>query len=86
MKTRIIRIGNSHGLRIPKLILEQVGLALDGEVEIKVRSDSLLVSRTAKPRAGWAAAFQKMTGNGDDALLQEEGFVKTKWEDEGWQW
>ncbi len=86
MKTRIIRIGNSQGLRIPKLMLEQTGLALDGEVEIKVRSDSLLVSRTAKPRAGWAAAFQEMARNGDDALPIDDVLSTTTWEDEGWLW
>ena len=33
MKTRIVSIGNSQGIRIPKLLLEQTGLS--GEVEIR---------------------------------------------------
>lgn len=69
MKTRIVSDGNSQGIRIPKPLLEQTGLS--GEVEISAE-DGTLVSRPAKkPRAGWAAAFQKMGRRGDDALLDE---------------
>jgi len=85
MKTHIIRIGNSHGLRIPKPILDEIGLAAEGEVELKVRNNALIISRSAKPRAGWAAAFREMARHGDDRLLVEE-ILPTKWEHEEWQW
>ena len=67
MKTRIVRIGNSQGIRIPKLLIEQAGLS--GEVEVIVRNNSLVIRAAAHPRAGWAAAFQKMAERGDDRLL-----------------
>lgn len=67
MKTRIIRIGKSHGIRIPKPLLEQIGLK--GEVEISVRAERLVITPAAPPRAGWASAFREMARNGDDALL-----------------
>ena len=41
MKTRIVRIGNSQGIRIPKPLLEQTGLR--GEVEISAQDDSLII-------------------------------------------
>jgi antitoxin MazE len=70
MKTRIIRIGNSQGIRIPKRLLEQTGLR--GEVEISVLGNSLLIRPAGKPpRAGWAAAFREMARRGDDALLDD---------------
>ena len=85
MKSRIIRIGNSQGIRIPKTMLEQTGL--NGEVDLEIRDDALIVSPSAqKPRAGWAAAFKEMARREDDALLDEGGFLPTQWEEEEWQW
>src|ERR1700676_3709733 len=69
MKTRIVRIGNSQGLRIPQALLDQTGLS--GEVEILAKGDGLVIRPAHKPRAGWAAAFQEMARRGDDALLDE---------------
>jgi antitoxin MazE len=81
MKTRIVRIGNSHGVRIPKPLLEQVGLR--GEVEIDVQDGSLVI-KPATPRAGWAEAFQAMAEQGDDALLDPA--TPTSWDEEEWEW
>ena len=83
MKTRIVRIGNSRGIRIPKQLLEQTGLV--GEVEIKVEGNTLLLQPTVKPRAGWAAAFKQMAEQGDDALLDEVP-SHSSWDDEEWEW
>ena len=46
VKTNIIKIGNSQGIRIPKPLLEQVGLS--GEVELEVQADTLLRVRVGK--------------------------------------
>ena len=83
MKTRIVRIGNSQGIRIPKPLLEQTGLS--GEVNITVRDKALVIQRADKPRAGWAAAFQKMAQNGDDALL-DDNTALSSWDEEEWEW
>jgi antitoxin MazE len=66
MKTRIVRIGNSYGIRIPKKILDQTGLK--GEVEIIAGLGSLTI-RGKKPREGWARAFEEMARRGDDVPL-----------------
>jgi antitoxin MazE len=78
MKTRIVRIGNSQGIRIPKSLLEQTGL--QGEVEILVESDSLVIRRARKPREGWDAAFQEMARRGDDALIDGETPFLSAWD------
>jgi antitoxin (DNA-binding transcriptional repressor) of toxin-antitoxin stability system/antitoxin component of MazEF toxin-antitoxin module len=49
MKARIVRIGNSQGIRIPKPLLEQTGLA--DEVELEVEGDCLVVRAAGRPRA-----------------------------------
>jgi hypothetical protein len=44
MKTRIIRIGNSQGFRIPKLYLEQSGLG--EEVQLEVQAGEIIIRST----------------------------------------
>jgi antitoxin MazE len=58
LKTNVVRIGNSQGVRIPKTLLEQCHL--QGEVELEPRSDYLILRSAKKPRTGWDAAFEAM--------------------------
>lgn len=82
MKTQIIKIGNSKGIRIPKPLLEQSNL--DGEVELEVRDEGLLIKSSKKPRATWAKAFKEMSENDEDEMLIEDS--ATDFEREEWQW
>ena len=84
MKTRIVRIGNSRGIRIPKPLLEQTGL--HGEVEIRVADNTLIVQSPRKPRAGWAASFQMMAQRGDDVLIDDTGSSLSAWDENEWEW
>jgi antitoxin MazE len=83
MRTRIVRIGNSQGVRISKRLLEQTGLK--EEVEIEVEGNTLVIRPVTGPRAGWAEAFQAMSREGDDALLDEE-VIPTRWDEDEWRW
>jgi antitoxin MazE len=82
MKAKIIRIGNSQGIRIPKPLLEQTGLSED--VELVVRADEIVIRSAKAPRADWAAAFERMAEAGDDELLED--LVETEWDKEEWEW
>ena len=82
IKTRIIKIGNSQGIRIPKLLLEQSGM--NGEVQIDLEGDHLTIRSVVRPRAGWDEALAKMSENGDDVLLDE--YVPTEWDENEWEW
>jgi len=84
MKSKIVKIGNSRGIRIPKPFIEQTGLG--EEVEIQVEGNRLIIGTAARPRAGWEAAFQKMANAGDDALLDGDVQVPTSWEEAEWEW
>ncbi len=69
MKTELVRIGNSRGIRIPKPIIEQCGL---GEtVELRVENECLVISSKRQPRAGWSQAFKAGGSSEDDELLLE---------------
>ena len=84
MKTTVIRIGNSRGIRIPKAVLNECGLT--GPVELEVRGGQLVVRRIARPRSGWEEAFRRMKEHGDDALLDRDSFPATKWDRTEWKW
>ena len=84
VKTRIIKMGNSKGVRIPKPILEQ--LALGEEVELLVRGDELVIRPGKRPRSGWEDQFQRMAERGDDRLLDEETVSSTRWGQDEWEW
>ena len=86
VRTRIVRIGNSQGVRIPKLLLEQVNLTEDEEVELEVQSEQILIRPTYEARHGWEAAFQAMANQQDDELLDEEVVSTTAWDEEEWEW
>jgi antitoxin MazE len=82
MRAKIVQVGNSRGIRIPKPLLEQTGL--DGEVEIDVDGNRLIIAPVAKPRAGWAAAFQAMAEQKANTLIDSP--TPTKFDEEEWAW
>jgi len=84
MKTRIIKIGNSQGVRIPKLYLRQSGLG--EEVELESHNGEIVIRSSGHPRHGWAQAFKTMAENGDDKLLDEESLNQSSWDETEWQW
>ncbi len=67
MKTRIVRIGNSQGIRIPKILLERSSLA--EEVELEARDHQIIIRSAKQPRQDWESAFRAMAERGDDVLL-----------------
>ena len=81
-KTRIIRIGNSRGIRVPKALLDQA--ELPEEVEVHARPGRLIVRGVRRPRAGWAEAARRMHEQGDDRLLDKP--AKTTFDQEEWTW
>ncbi len=84
VRSRIVKIGNSQGIRIPKLLLEQANLV--DEVELQVEDDQLIVRPVVPTRANWEEAFRAMAEQGDDQLLEESELTLTQWEEEEWEW
>ena len=83
MKTSIIRIGNSWGVRIPGPILKQCGLK--GHVEMNVKDNALVITPVREARSGWSDAFKSMAERGDDAPLLNENDLSGQDENE-WLW
>lgn len=84
MRARVIKIGNSQGLRIPKAILEQTGIMDD--VEIEVEKNRIIIRPVKNARAGWDKAFKKMGEKGDDKPLIDETDISNSWDEEEWHW
>jgi antitoxin MazE len=81
---RLIRIGNSRGIRIPKALLDQADLE-GRELELRLVDDGLLVTPAARARHGWQAAFEAMAAAGDDAPLLPNHPL-ARFDEEDWEW
>jgi antitoxin MazE len=82
MKSRIVQIGNSQGIRLPKVLLEEAQLA--DEVELEAGPGRIVIRRATRPRAGWAAAAQRMRERGEDHLLDPP--TSTRFDRDEWKW
>jgi antitoxin MazE len=81
-KTRIVQIGNSKGIRVPKMLLEYA--QLPNEVELQAEHGRLIVRAAQGPRAGWADAAKAMHARGDDQLL--DATIYSQFDDKEWRW
>ncbi|MBP5976041.1 AbrB/MazE/SpoVT family DNA-binding domain-containing protein [Brasilonema sp. CT11] len=83
IKTHLVRIGNSKGVRLPKALLAISGI--EGAVEIVASEGSIMIRRASEVRRGWEAQFQEMSALGDDMLLLGDEPL-TQWDKEEWEW
>ena len=84
MKTNIVQIGNSKGIRLPKSVLEQCHLK--DSVELLVEGNVLTVRPIHAPRSGWSEAFSDMARNNDDKPLDVDTGLATEWDESEWRW
>jgi len=70
MKTTLISIGNSRGVRIPKPFIEQCGLS--EEVEMDVQDGTILIHAPRQPRSGWSEAFEQMAYSCNYKLIDSQ--------------
>ena len=82
IRSKVVKIGNSRGIRIPRTLLEQAGLMDD--VEMRVEGNKLIIRSANSPRQGWEALFTAMAEHSDDRLLDQA--PSTQWEKDEWTW
>jgi len=83
-KTRIVRIGNSQGVRIPKLLLDELNLGED--VELTVEENKIVIRSALPTRYGWEEMFRALAEYDDDILLDGDILETTTWDEEEWEW
>jgi len=82
MKTRLVQIGNSKGIRLPKTVLAEA--QLQDDVELQAEPGRIVIRSAKRPRDGWAEAARGMSERGDDRLLDAP--TPTRFEEEEWEW
>ena len=83
MQARLVRIGNSRGVRIPRAMIETAGLG--DVVDLVVEDGVVLIRRTESPRAGWDEAFAEMAARADDVLLDGDDLTASEWDRQEWE-
>ena len=81
MRTRIVRIGNSQGVRIPKVLLEESGI--EGDVELRIEEGRLVIENAEGAREGWEAAARAL---GDTEPSDAGPWPSTDFDEEEWVW
>ena len=84
MKTNLIQIGNSKGIRIPKSLIEQYQLS--GEIELIPSKDGLLITASSKPRNGWEEIFKNSAPGQTDTESTAWQTFSNKFDNEEWSW
>jgi len=82
MKAKLIQIGNSRGVRLPKLLIKEAGL--DIEVDIRARKGEIVIRPVRKTRSGWEFAAKRIHEMNADTLLDKE--TPTTFDKNDWQW
>jgi antitoxin MazE len=81
MLAKLIKIGNSKGIRIPSVLLKKFNI--DEQVLLEVKGNTIIIKPVPKPRTGWDEAMQTMHRNGEDRLLIDNIIDA---EMENWEW
>jgi antitoxin MazE len=84
--TTLIKIGNSQGVRIPKTVIEQAGLA-GQELEFAVIAEGLLIKPIHKqPRQAWEQRIREALQLHGDETADTEWLDAPLTEDNDWEW
>ncbi len=83
MKVKLVSIGNSKGVRIPRSVIKECGFG--DQVDMRVGDGVVVLAPAREARAGWDEAFEKMADAGDDALIGPDD-LDHEWDEEEWEW
>lgn len=74
MKSQVRKVGNSHGVIIPKPLLDEIGIADGDVVNLKVNKKGRIVLSPVRTeaRAGWAADSKALAQAGEAGRVWPE--------------
>jgi antitoxin MazE len=82
MITKLIPIGNSLGIRIPKTLIQQYDLT-GTEIELHAAENGILIAPVKKSRQNWEEMFKKGTKKmqieKEDNIDVSNTFDETEW-------
>lgn len=85
IQIKLIQIGNSKGIRIPKHVLTQLNMTDDLELLVDDEHGQINIKPVKKVREGWAEAFKKMHERGEDELIIPDS-LDLDFDIENWEW
>ena len=56
MQTKLVKIGNSYGVRLPKTVIDSCEFS--SELELVVKGKSVVLTAEKQPRIGWKESIQ----------------------------
>jgi antitoxin MazE len=88
VRGKLVQIGNSRGVRLPKTVIEQAGLTND--IEIAVRGNYIILRSAGEnaPRAGWEEQIKKTLAEHGEDIDQEwlDAPLTKQFEEKEWTW
>lgn len=89
LAAKLVRVGNSRGIRIPKALLEQTGLP--DQVTLRARGDCIVIEPARHPRAGWEEAMRRAVAEHGNELTEEDrewldAPLNTEFDEKEWTW
>jgi antitoxin MazE len=88
LTAKLVKIGNSRGVRLPKAVIEQAGL--EDKVEISVRGNQIILSPVdaEDPRAGWEEAIKRSIEKygPPEPIDQALEYMPNEFDKEDWTW
>ena len=82
MRAKLITIGNSRGVRLPKPLIKEAGL--EDEVEIRVHDKRIEIMPVRGTRSGWADAAKLMHDREEDVIIVHD--IKNNFDENEWTW
>ena len=79
MDSKLVRIGNSMGVRLPKTVLEEAGIT--GPLTITVELGAVVIRASDRPRAGWVESILKY---GPPEIIDDPH--PTRFDEDEWEW
>ena len=74
MKSAIRKMGNSHGVIIPKPLLQEIGVKPGDSVDLTVKNRKIVIAAAPKsPRSGWAEDSKRLAAAGEGLVWPEFG-------------
>lgn len=85
MIARLIQIGNSKGVRIPKNVIDKYNLV--DELEIVESEEGIIIKPVSKVRNGWDEMFKKANASGEkDDDFSDFMSVTNEFDSSEWNW
>ncbi|MDP6787713.1 MAG: AbrB/MazE/SpoVT family DNA-binding domain-containing protein [Rhodospirillales bacterium] len=83
MRVKLVSIGNSKGIRIPRAVIRECGFG--DQIEMRLGQGEVVLAPVRSAREGWDAAFEKMAAAGDDVPLIPD-YLDHDWDETEWEW